>query len=277
MVDRSMEFIVDNPHLETESNHDDMMFGIQMIQLATQLMRGNQEYGDDIGEGVSGFWRHNLRKIMKEGDEDPEFWYNGLIKLQIAMEGDDNGGCTHGRTPVNILEKDGFEFVDYCENEWEDTEPTLPNFKKFTTSMNQFSDLLKDAGKMKLVNSYLKASATSLYLEGNIDMAAGIVSCIIALEDLTVFNESKMKELVVDEAGDRCERIATFLAAQIPCSCLVKRSKPRALCQYCKNDRRQYLLQCSGCSAVFYCSKQCQQKDWRDHKKTCRRNASHNV
>ena len=27
---------------------------------------------------------------------------------------------------------------------------------------------------------------------------------------------------------------------------------------------------CSGCEKVYYCSKECQRQDWKEHKKTCR-------
>ena len=108
------------------------------------------------------------------------------------------GGCTHGRTPLNIMGIDGFEFVDYCAIVWEDTDPTLVNFNSFlssTLSLDKFSDLFKDADKMTLVKAYLKASATSLYLGGKIDEAAGVVACIILLEDFNLATCSNGKTL----------------------------------------------------------------------------------
>jgi len=288
MVDKSCKFIVDNPHLKTEANRDDMSFGFGMIQLGTQMM-SKQEFDEDAKhlwgdnkDNISEFWLNSLRMVMKKkGDtQTPDFWYNALFKLQLAMEGDDNGGCNHGRTPLTIMGKNGFEFVDYCVTIWEDTNPTLVNFKSFlssTLSLGKFSNLFQDADKMTLVKAYLKASATSLYLGGKIDEAAGVVACIILLEDSTVFNESELKKLVVDEAGDsrsRGNNIANYLSAQIPCSCL-DQSKQRALCNFCKKTERSNLLQqCSACFGVSYCSKECQRADWKNHRKVCRRTAS---
>ena len=37
-------------------------------------------------------------------------------------------------------------------------------------------------------------------------------------------------------------------------------------CQYCKKDGT---LRCSKCKRVFYCSKECQLRDWPIHKSVC--------
>ena len=40
-----------------------------------------------------------------------------------------------------------------------------------------------------------------------------------------------------------------------------------AICSYCK--RKNISLSCSGCNAVYYCSKSCQKLDWIKHKISC--------
>ena len=43
-------------------------------------------------------------------------------------------------------------------------------------------------------------------------------------------------------------------------------------CWMCKSTRTPIgtkLLSCQGCSKAMYCSKECQKKDWKNHKSIC--------
>ncbi|KZT65161.1 hypothetical protein DAEQUDRAFT_697653 [Daedalea quercina L-15889] len=50
------------------------------------------------------------------------------------------------------------------------------------------------------------------------------------------------------------------------------------LCAYNKCElykvKRRNLLQCGGCKSIYYCGAGCQSKDWKRHKKYCKRDAS---
>ena len=260
MVDISCKYIIDNPHLKTAENTEDMTFGPQLAQMMSRLNPGetrNAEENDSESGGAG--------KTDDKLDMDTEIWKDeiGLLQtVQLAREEKDNGGCIHGRPRLTLLGKDGFKFVSYCEEVWDKGPANCSMVKLLLTVCS-----VKDAEKMKVVRAYLKASATSFYLEGEMNKAAGLSACLLAVEDLTVFDESRMKELL---DGDR-DTIATFLSTQITCSCLDRR-KPKALCQYCnKADRSKLLQQCSACFSVSYCSRECQRDDWRNHKKSCKR------
>ena len=40
-------------------------------------------------------------------------------------------------------------------------------------------------------------------------------------------------------------------------------------CKTCKSKNKEDLKSCSVCKIVYYCSKECQRKDWKDHKLEC--------
>jgi tetratricopeptide (TPR) repeat protein len=40
-------------------------------------------------------------------------------------------------------------------------------------------------------------------------------------------------------------------------------------CAYCNNMSEQKLKRCARCKDVYYCSTECQKKDWKDHKPKC--------
>jgi hypothetical protein len=42
------------------------------------------------------------------------------------------------------------------------------------------------------------------------------------------------------------------------------------MCKNCSKINR-HMFQCSGCKMVRYCNRECQEKDWSEHKKSCKR------
>jgi hypothetical protein len=46
-------------------------------------------------------------------------------------------------------------------------------------------------------------------------------------------------------------------------------SDPLASCGECRNNKRKLLKECGRCGGVVYCSKECQEKHWKSHKKDC--------
>lgn len=83
--------------------------------------------------------------------------------------------------------------------------------------------------------------------------------------------------------------VILFLAKRITCSCLDKRKKKaKAIpklgrCAYSECSRNAHklantldckLLTCAGCNICKYCCKDCQVKDWPNHKGFCRRRSA---
>merc|ERR1712217_505918 len=73
--------------------------------------------------------------------------------------------------------------------------------------------------------------------------------------------------------------VVLFLAREIPCSCLdalaaqrEKEPKTRKCCAYgceVQKPKREMML-CSGCHVASYCSRECQNENWNDHKQFCK-------
>ena len=53
---------------------------------------------------------------------------------------------------------------------------------------------------------------------------------------------------------------------ELPCPKIV--IPKSAKCSNCKG-REQKMMACGQCKQAFYCSKECQKKDWKQHKKSC--------
>jgi hypothetical protein len=80
---------------------------------------------------------------------------------------------------------------------------------------------------------------------------------------------------------DRANTICIFCSEEIPycigkfeCFLFMKKQHEpgckRYKCGYCKTKRSiAYIQRCSGCKKTYYCNAQCQQKNWKLHKKKC--------
>ncbi|KAL9187279.1 hypothetical protein ACHAXT_001382 [Thalassiosira profunda] len=84
-------------------------------------------------------------------------------------------------------------------------------------------------------------------------------------------------QLFKDFYDDTERETIKYFAKIAKCSCLrakYKRAKSqpkRGACWKCHAVKeRKLLLECTGCRVHSYCSKECQRKDWPDHKEYCR-------
>jgi hypothetical protein len=50
-------------------------------------------------------------------------------------------------------------------------------------------------------------------------------------------------------------------------SALLTMKPPKSSCSRCNEPTTQ---KCAACKATYYCGSECQTKDWKDHKKTCK-------
>jgi len=96
-------------------------------------------------------------------------------------------------------------------------------------------------------------------------------------EDSTIafrFPDTKLRLLEQMHNFDVVRKLAKFFSKRIPCHCLddLAMTAPRtAGCNGCKEFTVGSSLRvCSACGIVSYCSKECQVKDWPQHKLLCK-------
>jgi len=76
-----------------------------------------------------------------------------------------------------------------------------------------------------------------------------------------------------EEKGAMCVRIPNYT----PVIDWMKKNDLdyKKICGNCnkleKSNKDSKLLKCGGCKIQYYCSKECQVKDWKEHKKICKR------
>ena len=102
----------------------------------------------------------------------------------------------------------------------------------------------------------------------------------IDLWNLCLQNKSKTEQATLesqremrDMRGDGIRGVIRFFAKRASCACLdkmneeVKRQAKKGCCYNCEQSFDfNTLLECSCCSIVHYCSKDCQKADWPKHK-----------
>mmetsp|Transcript_9212 Transcript_9212/g.18522 ORF Transcript_9212/g.18522 Transcript_9212/m.18522 type:complete len:105 (+) Transcript_9212:573-887(+) len=82
--------------------------------------------------------------------------------------------------------------------------------------------------------------------------------------------------------------LVSFFRKRITCSCLdkkhkeVKSIKKMGLCNNKKcplggKVERSKMVYCTRCSVAYYCSRDCQEAAWSDHREVCKKRAEQNA
>ena len=100
-----------------------------------------------------------------------------------------------------------------------------------------------------------------------------------------VVNLQKLWEIFI--ADDHT--LVSFFRKRITCSCLDKKHKEVKSIKkmgYCNNDKcplpggkveRSKMLYCTRCSVAYYCSRDCQEAAWSEHREICKKKAERNA
>lgn len=178
--------------------------------------------------------------------------------------------CTHGASPLTTPRaREQAAFLD--------------TLVKNPSGEIQFLDRFD--GKMHLVDAAFVSStwaraASDLLATHSTELAMKLIPCAEMMQ-YHVDGTPPMTGDVAknDFAALRSVRGVTALVAKrIPCNCLgaLKKQIPKTEdCRFCKVPKlSKQLSRCSVCKIVSYCSKECQVKDWKQHKIDCKSNAN---
>ena len=156
-------------------------------------------------------------------------------------------------------------------------------------TITKYAAVWHDPTMLEYVATYYLAEGTGAILEEKDDIArqsAKFAICFETWRDIMTGNNSdvirkwgKVEEL----SSDTCDEhtLVSFFRKRIPCKCLDKRYKEvKSIVKmgHCNNpdcplpDRKveaSKLMHCEQCTAVFYCSIECQKAAWPKHKEHC--------
>ena len=154
---------------------------------------------------------------------------------------------------------------------------------------DEFAEVWKDSTKLEMAMSFYLCIGTQHCLEGNYDNARQAAAIARWLEQYIAVELKRSQPLMnvpkVDEAYRADEHtLVKFFWHRISCSCLdekyeeVKSITRMGLCYNLKciaagrkveRSKTKYCSRCRCC--VTYCSRECQEADWTNHKGKCER------
>mmetsp|Transcript_31495 Transcript_31495/g.53346 ORF Transcript_31495/g.53346 Transcript_31495/m.53346 type:complete len:277 (-) Transcript_31495:301-1131(-) len=158
----------------------------------------------------------------------------------------------------------------------------------------KYPEVLYDSSKMKHILSYFLSGGTDHILNGRDGAARTTVAVIIMFEEFIAFSVQKtqavlhlqklMEMLIADD-----HTLVSFFRKRITCSCLDKKHKEVKSIKkmgYCNNEKcplpdgkveRSKMLYCTRCRYAYYCSRDCQETHWSDHREACKERAERNA
>jgi hypothetical protein len=157
----------------------------------------------------------------------------------------------------------------------------------------KYPEVWHDPSKMKQVASYFILLGTQGVLDGKIGIARFYASTASHFEEyIEVLHETKATldptKVIELKHGDE-HTLVKYLRKNIPCKCLdtkYKEVKSITKMGFCFNpqcsipDRmveRHKMLYCTRCHLANYCSRECQEAAWPEHKELCNKMAERKV
>mmetsp|Transcript_31478 Transcript_31478/g.53291 ORF Transcript_31478/g.53291 Transcript_31478/m.53291 type:complete len:279 (-) Transcript_31478:303-1139(-) len=159
---------------------------------------------------------------------------------------------------------------------------------------DEYPEVIYDSSKMNQILSYFLSVGTDHILNGRDGAARTTVAVIIMFEEFIAFSVQKtqavlhlqklMEMLIADD-----HTLVSFFRKRITCSCLDKKHKEVKSIKkmgYCNNEKcplpdgkveRSKMLYCTRCRYAYYCSRDCQETHWSDHREVCKKKAEENA
>jgi len=158
----------------------------------------------------------------------------------------------------------------------------------------KYPEVLRDSSKMKHILSYFLSVGTHRILNGDENAARITAVRIIMFEEFLAVRVHKTKagvqlQKLLEVYTSDDHTLVSFYRKRISCTCLDKKHKEVKSIKkmgLCNNNQcplpglkveRSKMLYCTRCSVAYYCSRDCQEADWRGHKKSCKKTAEENA
>ena len=152
----------------------------------------------------------------------------------------------------------------------------------------KYPEVLYDSSKMKHILSYFLSVGTHRILNGDENAARITAVRIIMFEEFLAVRVHKTKagvqlQKLLEVYASDDHTLVSFYRKRISCTCLDKKHKEVKSIKkmgLCNNDQcplpglkveRSKMLYCTRCRDAYYCSRDCQEADWRGHKKSCKK------
>ena len=205
--------------------------------------------------------------------------------------------CLHGYNPSNDSTDDFcFQFVKAFKESFDEViRDGIPPLEVLLlakhATMDQFVDVWNDSTKMEMATSLLLHGGTNAFLDTEDRIARDFATFARFLEQ---YNALKLKQSqgninwskIFDIYYADEHTLVKFFWKRIPCSCLDKKYgevKHITKMGYCWNPQcsipgrrveRSQTKYCSRCRNITYCSRECQEAAWLNHKRDCDNNAA---
>eukprot|EP00984_Skeletonema_dohrnii_P009848 scaffold3797_cov91-Skeletonema_dohrnii-CCMP3373.AAC.3 len=159
----------------------------------------------------------------------------------------------------------------------------------------KYPEILYDSLKMKEILSYFSTEGTQQILKGDGNYAARTIAAVIIMFEEFIASKvnktkaivqlQKLKEILL--ADDHT--LVSFFRKRISCTCLDKKHKEvKSITKMgiCNNDKcplpggkveRSKMLYCTRCRYAHYCSRDCQEAAWSEHREICKEKAERNA
>ena len=224
---------------------------------------------------------------------------NTLVKSSIPGQSQnddfqtDIATCTHGFDVLSIvgIRKDFISAFEIAFNNAADDDgaaggiwSSIVEAKNATSE--DYAEVWKDVSMMKWVISYMLYHGTRCVLDDNVDFARDLAAVTRYFEQCIAVELNKTKAIIdwtaIDELYEADEHtLVKFFRKGIRCSCLDEKYKEvkcipkmgRCYNVECTlpdgRVERSKMMCCSRCRQMTYCSRECQQASWANHKKFC--------
>ena len=210
-----------------------------------------------------------------------------LQQLQI-----DGGKCRHGFVPAVSIDDISFRFMTAFRKSYDEgiksgkysVSKCLMTAKDATWA--EFAEVWKDSAKLEMARTFLLSFGTEQYLDGNYNDASVRAAFARFFEQHTAVRLEQTQALynwpkIGDVSYGDVHTLVKFLRHRIPCSCLDKKYqevKHITKLGHCYNPKcsipgreveRSKTKYCSRCRCATYCSRECQEAHWIEHKPDC--------